>query len=250
MESGIGEKRADRESEEATTRDSDALVGSYVGDVVSGVRRVLLGKVASYDGGRRTYSVVYEDGHREDLDHQQVCSILMFDDGGSNIKLSRRKRKLDRLAFSGTGDLMRPNTRSRKNASDVSDGADTPSVSRLDSELSEDADSSSDSCDYARARAPVSSQEIWMLPLPPSSGDIPVPEEAIGYLFSVYNFLRSFSVQLFLSPFGLDDFVGSLNCNVQNSLMDAVHVSLMRALRRHLQMLSSEGLELASKCLR
>ncbi|EHA8590978.1 DDT domain-containing protein PTM [Cocos nucifera] len=250
MESSIGEGRADRGSEEATTRDSDALVGSYVGKDVSGARRVLLGKVSSYDGGRRTYSVVFEDGHREDLDNQQVCKILMVDDGGSNVKLCRRKRKLDQLASSGTGDLMRPNTRSRKNASDVSDGADTPSVSRLDSDLSEDADSSSDSCDYARARASVSSQEIRMLPLPPSSGDIAVPEEAIGYLFSVYNFLRSFSVQLFLSPFGLDDFVGSLNCNVQNSLMDAIHVSLMRALRRHLQMLSSEGLELASKCLR
>ncbi|XP_026656650.1 DDT domain-containing protein PTM-like isoform X2 [Phoenix dactylifera] len=249
-EISIAEERADRGSEEATTRDSDALVGGYVGKDLSGPRRALLGKVASYDGGRRTYGVVYEDGHREDLDHQQVCKILIVEDGGSNMKLSRRKRKLDQLASSGPGDLMRPNTRSRKNASDVSDGADTPSASRLDSDLSEDADSSSDSCDYARARASVSSQEIRMLPLPPSSGDIAVPEEAISYLFSVYNFLRSFSVQLFLSPFGFDDFVGSLNCNAQNSLMDAIHVSLMRALRQHLQMLSSEGSELASKCLR
>lgn len=250
-ESSIGEERADRGSEDASTRDGDALVGSYVGKDVSGARRVLLGKVASYDYGRRTYDVVYEDGHREDLNHQQVCKILEVDDGGSSLKLSCRKRKLDQLASSVSGDLkMPPNTRSRKNAMDVSDGAETSSFSRLGSNLSDDADSSSDSCDCSRAPPSVSSTEIQMLLLPPSSGDIAVPEEAISYLFSVYNFLRSFSVQLFLSPFGLDDFVGSLNCSAQNSLLDAIHVSLMRALRRHLQMLSSEGSELASKCLR
>nr|XP_019704115.1 DDT domain-containing protein PTM isoform X2 [Elaeis guineensis] len=250
-ESSIGEERADRGSEEASTRDGDALVGSYVGSNVSRATRFLLGKVSSYDGGRRKYGVVYEDGHREDLEHQQVYKILMVDDGGSSVKLSCRKRKLDQLASSGSGDLKTPpSARSRNNASDVSDGAETSSVSRLGSNLSDDADSSSDSCDCARPPVSVPSMEIQMLPLPSSSGDIAVPEEAISYLFSVYNFLRSFSVRLFLSPFGLDDFVGSLNFNAQNSLLDAIHVSLMRALRRQLQMLSSEGSELASKCLR
>ncbi|EHA8588477.1 DDT domain-containing protein PTM [Cocos nucifera] len=250
-EGSIGEEMVDRGSEEASTRDGDALVGSYVGNHVSGGGGFLLGKVSSYDGGRRKYGVVYEDGHREDLEHQQVYKILMVDDGGSSVKLSCRKRKLDQLACSGSGDLKTPpNRRSRNNAPDVSDGAETCSVSRSGSNLSDDADSSSDSCDCARAPASVPSMEIQMLPLPPSSGDIAVPEEAISYLFSVYNFLRSFSVRLFLSPFGLDEFVGCLNFNVQNSLLDAIHVSLMRALRRQLQMLSSEGSELASKCLR
>ncbi|XP_008813114.2 DDT domain-containing protein PTM-like [Phoenix dactylifera] len=250
-ESSSGEERANRGSEEASTRGGDALVGSYVGKNVSGARTFLLGKVSSYDGGRRKYGVVYEDGHREDLEHQQVSKILMVHDGGSSVKPSCMKRKLDQLASLGSGDLkMPPNTRSRNNAPEVSDGAETSSVSRLGSNLSDDADSSSDSCDCARAPASVPSMEIQMLPLPPSSGDIAVPEEAISYLFSVYNFLRSFSVRLFLSPFGLDDFVRSLNFNGQNSLLDAIHVSLMRALRRQLQMLSSEGSELASKCLR
>ncbi|KAK8940611.1 hypothetical protein KSP39_PZI010556 [Platanthera zijinensis] len=88
------------------------------------------------------------------------------------------------------------------------------------------------------------------LELPPSSGDIAVPEGSISYLFSTYNFLRSFSLQLFLSPFGFDDYVGSLNCSVQNFLMDSIHLSLMRALSRHLQALTSDGSNLASKCLR
>jgi hypothetical protein len=88
---------------------------------------------------------------------------------------------------------------------------------------------------------------VQAVELPPSSGDIDVPEESISYLFAVYNFLRSFSVQLFLSPFGLDDFVAALNCTVQNNLLDAVHVSLLRALRRHLE---SESTKLASNCFK
>ncbi|CAH9124208.1 unnamed protein product [Cuscuta epithymum] len=86
--------------------------------------------------------------------------------------------------------------------------------------------------------------------LPLSSGNIGVPEEYVSYLLSVYSFLRSFSTRLFLSPFGLDDFVGSLNCPTPNTLFDSVHVALMRALRQHLENLSLDGSELASKCLR
>ncbi|CBI17094.3 unnamed protein product, partial [Vitis vinifera] len=85
--------------------------------------------------------------------------------------------------------------------------------------------------------------------LPPSSGNIGVPEEYVSHLFSVYGFLRSFSIRLFLSPFALDDLVGSLNCTVPNTLLDAIHVALLRVVRRHLEALSSSGLELASKCL-
>jgi hypothetical protein len=86
--------------------------------------------------------------------------------------------------------------------------------------------------------------------LPPSSGDLAVPEKSITHLFYVYNFLRSSSVQLFLSPFGLDDFVAAINCTVQNNLLDAVHVSLLRALRQHLEVKSAEGSRLVSNCLK
>lgn len=77
-----------------------------------------------------------------------------------------------------------------------------------------------------------------------------MPEECVPHIFSVYGFLRSFNVRLFLSPFTLDDFVGAVNCKVQNTLLDAIHVALMRALRRHLETLSLDGSAVASKCLR
>lgn len=86
--------------------------------------------------------------------------------------------------------------------------------------------------------------------LPPSSMNVGIPEEHVSHLFSVYSFLRSFSIQLFLSPFKLDDFVGSLNCAVPNTLLDSIHVALMRVLRRYFEKLSSDGSELASKCFR
>ncbi|KVI03128.1 DDT domain-containing protein [Cynara cardunculus var. scolymus] len=60
---------------------------------------------------------------------------------------------------------------------------------------------------------------------PPSSGNFGVFEEHVSYLLSVYNFLHSFSVCLFLSPFGLDEFVGALNCSTPNALLDAIHVA-------------------------
>ncbi|PNX55854.1 PHD finger family protein, partial [Trifolium pratense] len=83
-----------------------------------------------------------------------------------------------------------------------------------------------------------------------SSGTIGVPEPSVSHLFSIYGFLRSFSTQLFLHPFTLDEFVGALNSQVSNTLFDAIHFSLMRVLRDNLETLSAEGSELASHCLR
>lgn len=89
-----------------------------------------------------------------------------------------------------------------------------------------------------------------MKPLPQSSGDLPVPESSVPDLFSVYSCLRRFSNLLFLSPFTLDDFVGALNYRSANTLMDSVHICLLKAVRRHLETLSAEGNEKASKCFR
>jgi hypothetical protein len=86
------------------------------------------------------------------------------------------------------------------------------------------------------------------LMLPHSSGTIGVPDSCVHNLFSVYSFLRSFSARLFVSPFTLDEFVGALNCGVPNTLIDAVHNALMRALRRHLEKISTEDSKIASRC--
>ncbi|CAN4120421.1 unnamed protein product [Withania somnifera] len=116
-----------------------------------------------------------------------------------------------------------------------------------------DADSLSDLSEDGEEQELSTEVEKPLVPapgLPPSSGNIGIPEDYVPYLLSTYSSLRTFSTILFLSPFGLDDFVGALNCPVPNSLLDSIHVALMRVLRRHLEKLSSDGSERASKCLR
>lgn len=70
------------------------------------------------------------------------------------------------------------------------------------------------------------------------------------HLLSVYGFLRSFSFQLYICLFELDDFVGALKFSGPNSLLDSVHVALLRALKAHLERLSADDSDLASKCLK
>ncbi|KAK8707552.1 hypothetical protein V6N13_058608 [Hibiscus sabdariffa] len=234
---------------------SVAFVGRYV--LKEFGRRAFLGKIVSYDTG--LYRVDYEDGDFEDLESGELRELILeetnFDDN-----LSRRKVRLDELVLNRI--VKESELEEKKKKLEVLknevDGVETSSVSKLvvenDGEQDKDgADSSSDSCEHANDRELSLESEIPLIPppiLPPSSGTIGVPEECVSHLFSVYGFLRSFSIILFLNPFRLDDFVGSLNCSEPNPLLDAVHVALMRALSCHLETISSEGSELASKCLR
>ena len=86
--------------------------------------------------------------------------------------------------------------------------------------------------------------------LPPNSNDLELEDLAVLDVFSVYSFLRSFSNQLFLSPFTLKAFVTALKSTIADSLIDAVHFSVLQALKLHLESLSEEGSEFASNCLR
>jgi hypothetical protein len=231
----------------------ECLVGRYIGRSAPGHARILIGKVASYDSTTGVYSVVFEDGHGEDLGLPQLQELLMSDENGAlGMKVSCRKRKLDLLVSSGSAsEVQEPaSTRQRVDGCESSARPDAPQHSGSGSDMSEDVESSSNSSDFTKEGASEPCAPVQAVELPPSSGDIPVPEESISYLFSVYNFLRSFSVQLFLSPFGLDDFVAAINCSAQNNLLDVVHVSLLRALRRHLESKSAGGSQLASNCLR
>ncbi|CAN6325808.1 unnamed protein product [Urochloa humidicola] len=231
----------------------ECLVGRYIGRSTPGHARILIGKVASYDSTTGVYSVVFEDGHGEDLGLPQLQEFLMSDENGAlGMKVSCRKRKLDLLVSSGSAlEVKEPaSTRQRVDGGETSARPDAPQHSGSGSDMSEDVESSSNSSDFTKEEPSEPSPPVQVVELPPSSGDIPVPEDSISYLFSVYNFLRSFSVQLFLSPFGLDDFIAAINCTAQNNLLDAVHVSLLRALRRHLESKSAEGSQLASNCLR
>ena len=231
----------------------ECFVGRYIGWSAPGHARVLIGKVASYNSTTGVYSVVFEDGHDEDLGLPQLQEFLMSDENGAlGMKVSCRKRKLDLLVSSGSASEVKEpaSTRQKVDGCDTSARPDAPQHSGSGSDMSEDVESSSNSSDFTKEEPSEPCPPVQAVELPPSSGDIPVPEESISYLFSVYNFLRSFSVQLFLSPFGLDDFVAAINCTVQNNLLDAVHVSLLRALRRLLESKSAEGSQLASNCLK
>lgn len=241
-----------------------ALVGRYVLKEFDG-SGIFLGKVVHYEEG--LYRVNYEDGDSEDLESGEL-RLLILRDNDFDEDLDRRKIKLDELALK-ISEKRRIELEKKAHAStNEGDKVEVSTLSEVsggltiekdgeevegDADADADADSSSDSCEYAMDRDSGFNTEtppIPLLELPPSSGTIGVPEQCVSHLLSVYGFLRSFSVCLFLSPFTLDDFVGSLNCCVANTLLDAIHVALMRALRRHLETLSSDGLELASKCLR
>ncbi|XP_042959197.1 DDT domain-containing protein PTM-like isoform X1 [Carya illinoinensis] len=243
---------------QAVERRPVALMGRYVLKEFDGIG-IFLGKVVHYDQG--LYRVNYEDGDCEDLESGEIRGF-MLGDYDFDHDLSRRKKKLDGLVSKISANSR---TESEKKTFGSLNGGDKVEASALskvrggvtiENDGREDeghANSSSDSCEYVRdgdSELDVESPPIPPPELPPSSGTIGVPEKYVSYLFSAYGFLRSFSIPLFLSPFTLDDFVGSLNCCVANTLLDAVHVALMRALRHHLETLSSDGLELASKCLR
>ncbi|GAB4859715.1 hypothetical protein Ancab_011195 [Ancistrocladus abbreviatus] len=237
------------------------IVGRYVLKEFKG-SGVFLGKVVDYDAG--LYRVDYEDGDCEDLDSGELRESLIgeeyFDDD-----LKERRKKLDDVVSNKRVKLMQgsdkgdsvavknDSCKEGKDSGETSMKSELPNGEVNASEVDDDADSSTDSCEYAQEWDTRSESEVPVIPppeFPPSSGTISVPEECVLHLLSVYGFLRSFAIRLFLSPFTLDDLVGCLNCTVPNSLLDAIHVALLRTLRRHLESLSSDGSELAIKCLR
>lgn len=160
------------------------------------------------------------------------------------------KSELVKTEIVGKSDLDSGKKRA-KNDMDEEMDIDLGGVKEQVKEVDGDPDSCSDSSESV---VQVKEEEVVPLVPPPelpdSSGNVGVPQEAISYLFSVYTFLRKFSIQLYLSPFKLDDFVGSINYASSNSLFDAVHLSIMRALKRHMEMLSADGSEISLKCLR
>ncbi|KAL8484395.1 hypothetical protein ACS0TY_026892 [Phlomoides rotata] len=234
------------------------LVGRYVQKDFQGTG-VLLGRIMHYDLG--SYRVNYENGHCEDLISSKLKAFLV-ENGNLTGEWLERKEILDEL-LSGkdvnTEALTVDDTRELENVNPI-DSSLLSETTNGDNEVVEvhterngdiDADSCG-ACGSTREGEANVDMEVPLEPppeLPPSSGHIGIPEEYVPDLLSVYSFLRSFSVRLFLYPFGLDDFVGALNCSVANTLLDSVHVALMRVLKRHIERLLSDGSELASKIL-
>ncbi|KAJ0238791.1 PHD finger family protein [Hirschfeldia incana] len=245
VSSNRGKKRPVLEIKPAVPR---SLLGSYVlkeFDDSSSRSRVSLGKVVSYTCG--LYRVEYEGTVGfEDL---TTCSLrpLIIGDDYFDDELRTRRCKLDRL-------IMKKDEKKKKRTDQVNKAVVV--VPTCSSSSGSGAQVESGECEEEDTRDPdiettTTSPLVTVPPLdlPCSSGTIGVPEEAVVNLFSVYGFLRSFSVQLYIYPFGLDDFVGALNHSGPNSLVDAVHVALLRALKVHLESLSSQECEVASNCL-
>jgi hypothetical protein len=86
--------------------------------------------------------------------------------------------------------------------------------------------------------------------LPPSSQGLDLGGLPVLDVFQVYSCLRSFSRQLFLSPFPLDTFVAALHCAYVNPLIDWVHFALLRALKSQLEDFANEGDPSAVHCIR
>ncbi|KAL6966592.1 hypothetical protein U1Q18_032374 [Sarracenia purpurea var. burkii] len=166
----------------------------------------------------------------------------------------RKRRKLLDNANSCTETMVRRS--SRRLATTLSDQIHVSSGATL-LELNEAQPSPAISSVLEEKPTPLGredSEEYCVLPLklqlPPSSRNMNLDGIPILDLFSVYACLRSFSTLLFLSPFELEEFVESLQCNAPNLLFDSIHVSLLQTLRKHLEFLSNENSQSASNCLR
>lgn len=229
-----------------------SLLGSYVLKDFDD-NGVFLGKIVSYDTG--LYSVMYEDGDSEELESGDLRRLIIADSYLDN-ELRVRRNKLDKLILKEEKKKRNSPENKVVELPNQVNGEKAPAVTKSNSQAKvEDGDSYSDS-DLSESEnkrgSDLDTEAPIVLPvdLPPSSGTIGIPEEAVAHLLSVYGFLRSFSFQLYICPFELNDFVGALNFPGPNSLLDAVHVALMRALKGHLERLSSDESVLASKCLR
>ncbi|KAI3676989.1 hypothetical protein L1987_86606 [Smallanthus sonchifolius] len=225
------------------------VVGRYVKKEFEGSGE-FIGKIVSYDTG--LYRVVYEDGDFEDLETREVIGLLV-PENEMNAAFRKRKKALDTYILKKHAKNAAVQLEAAGNKVEIVSNENCVvdnGVELADAEV--DSESSSDLSDYEPSADVVEVERTWVPPpqLPPSSGNFGVLEEDVPDLLSVYSFLQSFSVCLFLSPFGLDEFVGALNSSVHNTLLDAIHVALIRALKSNVETLSSEGSELASKCLR
>uniref|UniRef100_A0A1J3JSD0 Nucleosome-remodeling factor subunit BPTF n=1 Tax=Noccaea caerulescens TaxID=107243 RepID=A0A1J3JSD0_NOCCA len=221
-----------------------SLIGRYVLKDFDD-SRVSLGKIVSYSSG--FYRVEYEDGDWEDLETRYLRRLIIGDSYFDDELRARRSKLEDSILKK---DKKKKTDNLKNKGVELSTSTSPGSVAEV-----EGGDSS---CGLPECEDNVDPDIETMSPLvpvppvdlPSSSGTIGIPEEAVTHLLSVYGFLRSFSVQLYICPFGLDDFVGALNFLGPNSLLDAIHVALMRGLKGRLERLSSEGSEVASNCLR
>ena len=93
--------------------------------------------------------------------------------------------------------------------------------------------------DYVPVSRPPTPVPVWLqdreipeLVLPPSSEDLLIPREHILQTCAVYEVLRHFRTQIYLSPFTLEDFGAALLAEQQSKLLSEVHFQMLRLVLR------------------
>ncbi|XP_037073922.1 LOW QUALITY PROTEIN: nucleosome-remodeling factor subunit NURF301-like [Pollicipes pollicipes] len=93
--------------------------------------------------------------------------------------------------------------------------------------------------DFVPVSRPPTPVPVWLqdreipdLALPPSSEDLVIPRKHILQTCAVYEVLRHFRTQIFLSPFTLEDFSAALLAEEQSKLLSEVHHQLLRLILR------------------
>lgn len=244
-----------------------------------------IGVVDSFDPEAGYCKVSYEDGDCEELDLQEVRSMLAeakeevisgvseelevescnganqnghvennSGTGGDSEKKLRKKRR--RAWEVRNGSPMTPLRRSTRQAANAAKAAAllTPDPDESTSQIS---DRKPKLGSYSNSRKSVSRRKCLEVPdlgpkveLPPSSPNLDLEGLPALDFFTVYTFLRSLSKPFFLSPFHPETFLAALRCTDVNPLIDSVHFSLLLALKGHLEVLSEEGSPSAAHCIR
>uniref|UniRef100_A0A5S6QJZ2 PHD-type domain-containing protein n=1 Tax=Trichuris muris TaxID=70415 RepID=A0A5S6QJZ2_TRIMR len=78
----------------------------------------------------------------------------------------------------------------------------------------------------------LTKEEALPWTLPPSSEDLLLPNEHLFGALEVYELCRHFSQSLQLSPFPFENLCAALMCRNQSSLLDNIHLALIRAIFR------------------
>ncbi|KAJ9537124.1 hypothetical protein OSB04_029857 [Centaurea solstitialis] len=185
----------------------------------------------------------------------------VFDDHNGTLgktnpgrRRGRKRRKVSDSPSTPTESVLRRSARRRAKFSSEVHDSNAVKYDVTDSALAASPVASAVSEDQPTISGCEEIEEPSILPqkleLPPSTGNMNLDGLPVLDLFSVYTFLRSFSTILFLSPFELGDFVASIRSKSPSLLIDSIHVSLLRNLRKHLEFQSSESSTSATNCLR
>jgi DDT domain len=246
---------------------------------------VYKGVVDSFDPEGGYFKVSYEDGDSEELDLQEVRSMLAetkedvisavseelevkSDGSGANksghvennsetgCNSGKKMRKRRRGCEVGDGSPVTPPRRSTRQAANAAKAAalSTPDPDGSTSQISNRKPklvSHSNSCKSASRKKCLEFPDLGpKVELPPSSTDLDLEGLPALDFFTVYAFLRSLSKPFFLRPFHPETFLAALRCTFVNPLIDSVHFSLLHALKGHLEVLSEEGSPSAAHCIR